>query len=54
MVKFITITEGGYINRLPKIQKPVILHRILNIRQEMNEVTVTRVAGIKWKDSMIV
>lgn len=48
-MRVVTITKGGYVDSLPKIQRPVVLHRIANIREEnirdQRGATVVRVAG---------
>lgn len=48
MLLVITITKGGYIDTLPKIQRPVMIHRIGN---EKPDNAITRVGGQKYDDN---
>lgn len=42
-MKVITITENGWLMSLPKIQRPVILHRVANLAQQDDDTWVIRV-----------
>lgn len=41
-MKIVTLTDDGWLMSLPRIQRPVILHRIANLAQD-NDTWVMRV-----------
>lgn len=44
----ITITNGGWVDSLPNLQKPVTMHRIANLRDQTDDKAIVRVGGQHW------
>lgn len=42
-MKVITITDKGWLMSLPKIQRPVILHRVANLTVQEDDTWIMRV-----------